>query len=319
MKRVPQRSATISPSRGFTLVELLVVIGVIAILIAMLLPALTKAKKQARSTVCLSNLRQMGTAWNIYLNDYKGRLPFYIWHQNPDSLTGDAWASFIWHGYWVGVLCDYKIPSNSLVCPEAVDPVPFNTKASGNGGFGLVFNCWSGQFQGTVPVGIAGDTQKFPNNTTFKIPNPTNPATTVWGYRYGSYSINRNILEDGPDNTAGHPLYHNNYDMGATMASLRKSAEAPLFYDSCWVDGSAMNNGTPASPPPPPPDLSGLIAGLSTTSNNDQYRFLINRHSYAINICFADGHAATVPLPETYNYLWKSGWTRYVLTNLPKS
>jgi prepilin-type N-terminal cleavage/methylation domain-containing protein len=63
------------PRVGFTLVELLVVIGIIAVLISILLPSLGKAREAAKRTQCLSNLRQIGTLLNMYANAYKGVVP----------------------------------------------------------------------------------------------------------------------------------------------------------------------------------------------------------------------------------------------------
>lgn len=60
---------------AFTLIELLVVVSIIALLIGMLMPSLSRARKQARTTVCATRLRTLGQGLNLYANDYADRLP----------------------------------------------------------------------------------------------------------------------------------------------------------------------------------------------------------------------------------------------------
>jgi prepilin-type N-terminal cleavage/methylation domain-containing protein/prepilin-type processing-associated H-X9-DG protein len=291
---------------GFTLVELLVVIGIIAILIGVLLPALNRARKAGRSTACLSNLRQMGNAWTMYLNDSKGRLPHAIWTGNPAGLPQPAHYEYIWNGYWFGILNKYKVGPAQMLCPDAQDPMPFNLNSGGGIiGAGTARNAWTGEHQ-TAVVGIRIDGRGV-NNTD---------DSSKGGYRVGSYGMNGNVFYGDRPNTAPGPTGSSAARFGPKITHVKPSTEVPLFYDCTWIENAAMEMGTVQSQPTPPPNLQGAAAPAGG-SNND-WRFLLDRHVRAINVCFADGHAETVKLEDTYKMKWTPFWRGYARTNLPK-
>ena len=112
MQSSPPRIATARGS-GFTLIELLVVIAIIAVLAALLLPALGRAKDMSKAASCLSNLRQWNIEWGVYLNDNSDSFP------NGSNGPGDySDARSAWFNALAGV---EKINANLLLCPMAMN------------------------------------------------------------------------------------------------------------------------------------------------------------------------------------------------------
>jgi prepilin-type N-terminal cleavage/methylation domain-containing protein len=250
--------------QAFTLIELLVVIAIIAILAAMLLPALSKAKARAHRAQCISNLRQWGIAFNVYCNDYADSMPM-GWN-NPAQSGGIK-------GMWMSSLRSYYSNPKIRLCPSAPQmrsdlPNPFDPALDAS------FLSWGILGSNSYPVPIWGDAGD-----------------------YGSYGINawmHNPSGPGmltPTEPAGLPYYWRKL-----ANASRGGADVPMFADCMW-DGTA-----PLHTDTPPPRKGVQVTGAGGEMSNFSIPRHTGRSP--VTMSFADTSVRFVGLKELWRLKW---------------
>jgi prepilin-type N-terminal cleavage/methylation domain-containing protein/prepilin-type processing-associated H-X9-DG protein len=144
--------------RGFTLIELLVVIAIIAILAALLLPALQSAKEKSRQIFCGNNFQQLGEAFHLYVNDEDEWTPYSQDGRPPQFITGSI--------PWIPMLYEYAKDKDVFWCPSSDRSLQWKVDKNQPNGMSVVFpytwwsmgyNDWGwGDFDGGVGLGIGG-------------------------------------------------------------------------------------------------------------------------------------------------------------------
>lgn len=175
-------------SRGFTLVELLVVVAIIALLAAMLLPALARAKNQSRRIACLSNLRQMQFAAAIYVEDHSQYYPMAQYYTNSEN---GQFCYYCWDLTSIGYPATQVVPG---LLWQGQGTARIQQCPSFNGATNWLVDPFTGYNYNTSYIGHGqGESQEEPA----KVSELTKPARTLL-FGDGQYSDGANKFMRAP-------------------------------------------------------------------------------------------------------------------------
>jgi prepilin-type N-terminal cleavage/methylation domain-containing protein/prepilin-type processing-associated H-X9-DG protein len=262
-------------ARGFTLVELLVVIGIISLLISILLPALTKAREAANSVACLARLRQLDYAAMMYANAYKSYLP-------PLELASDLNNV---HFIRPGALPSWSGGTVEPLLNEFLGPAANTTQR---------YIC---------PSLVNSDAAWSFSGSNFTVATGPIPASTVdyYSYLYNPYLGGMwNTHSPRPADTVDGGTY--TYMLPWKLSQLTTSSLYVAFVDSAQVRtglGNAANNEWFRNLAPHWHDfyLSGSLMMHSHSNSGSAVVAGAAQGSMegTVNMAFADGHCASVP------------------------
>ena len=266
-------------SYGFTLIELLVVISLIALLMAVLLPALNGARKQAKSVVCQSRLRQWATILASYAQDNNGRFPC--------NFSGSA-GTWLLRGTLLNVNNENaNVPQDSFFafrtkniacCPMGTKYIPDDRDVSSP-----ISSLPTSLDIGQMYTHIGTRDLSYPA-WVIHVPTPR---------CVGSYGLNRFLFRPGFHSTLTF-VRPSQERSGANLYSLKNQANIPLVVDSSSPDG-----GPPSAKDGPPSPSDATFSKLA-------WPFCVSRHDGFVNAVFLDWSVRKIGLKE----LWTLKWNR---------